>query len=214
MLFSRNKIRSDKENLAERIKMAREDKGLSLEDVAKKIGVGLNHLQDIEAGRFDKLPGGVYKKTFIKKYSSFLGLKNVDQISQSVNDKTDVFTRKSINKTSFLVFPKLFRNILAIMAVLTLFLYIGLYLRNSLSMPEIEIFEPVDNLITEKNLVTVSGKADAKTTIEINDHPVLKNENGDFKEIIELKQGLNVISISAQNKYSQKRVIKKQILVK
>lgn len=214
MMFRRNKISSERESLAERFRAAREGKGLSLEEAAKRINVGINHLVAIESGSYDRLPGGVYQKTFIKKYSSLLGVKMIDAEESTADGKTDVFARKTIRKSSLLVFPKIFRNVLAIVAVLTLFLYIGFYLRNSFSKPEIEIFEPANDLITEKNSVLVSGKADVKTLIEINGKSILKKDDGTFEQVVELKKGLNVISISAKNKYSQKKEIKKQILVK
>ncbi len=214
MVFSRNKIDSEEESLAEKMKDARDRKGLSLEEAATRTNINQYYLELMEAGKYNKLPGGVYQKTYIKKYASFLGLKSSDWLKGKKEEKNDVFARKTIRKSALLVFPKIFRNTLAIVAVLALFLYIGLYLRNSLSRPELEIFEPIDDLITEKNSITVSGKAEEKTLIEINDRPILKKDDGTFSENVELKKGLNVISISAQNKYSQKRVIKKQILVK
>lgn len=221
MNFSRSKIQSNEESTAEKLRLAREGRGLKLEDVSEKIKISLEHLRAIEGENYKSLPGGVYQRTFVKKYASFLGL-DVKKIEESFlkesglkeESSKNIFSRKKIKRSAFLVFPKILRGLLAVLAALAIFLYLGFYLKSSLSKPKIEIFEPADNLITGDKSVRVSGRAEEKTQIEINDKPILKDENGDFKELIELKKGINIISISAQNKYSQKRIIKKQVLVK
>jgi hypothetical protein len=81
-------------------------------------------------------------------------------------------------------------------------------------LPEIEIYQPADNLVTENNYVDVTGRADAKTQISINEKQILKDETGNFKERVDLNKGINTIIISAQNKYSRKKIIEKQVLVK
>lgn len=220
-MFRRNRISSDEEGVADKLKSARLEKKFSLEEVSKKINVNVRHLDAIEKENYDHLPKGVYQKTFIKKYASFLGLdpEKIEaayglEIGVRNNPAQNVFGRKKINKSALLVFPKIFRSALVVFAILAIFLYLGFYLKNSLAKPQIEIFEPADNLITEKNAVYVSGKAEEKTQIEINEQPILKDNDGGFRVLVELKKGINEISISAQNKYSQKRIIKKQVLVK
>ncbi len=219
-MFSRKQISPDEESWANSIKRAREEKGLKLEDVSQRLRISQSHLSAIEDENLNSLPSGVYRRTFIKKYASFLGL-NTQKIMESYErtafkekNGSNLFGRKVIKKSSLLVFPKIIRNIVAIVAIAGVFLYLGFYLKNSLSKPKIEIFEPADNLITEDSFTYVSGRAKEKTMIEINDRPILKLKDGSFRELVELKKGMNTITISAQNKYSQKNIIKKQILVK
>lgn len=221
MNFSRNKIRADEELSSEKLRSAREEKGLKIEVISEKIGISQEYLKIIESGEYSRLPGGVYQRTFIKKYASFLDLdpkKIEDAYFKETGFKQqsaeNVFSRKVIKKRALLVFPKILRAVLATVIAIAIFLYLGVYLRNSLSKPNIEIFEPIDNLITDKKSIFVSGKADSKIQIEINDKLILKNDDGSFRQLIELKKGINTITISAKNKYSQKRIIKKQVLVK
>jgi transcriptional regulator with XRE-family HTH domain len=219
MVFNRSKIAAEEESVAEILKTIRMDKGLSLEDISLKIGVSKHYLEAIENGDLQKLPGGLYGKTFIKKYAAFLKLNEETarallKTKNNTAENKNVFNRKRIKSSAFLVFPKIFRNFLAITAILAIFLYLGLYLKNSLSMPDVQIFEPAENIITNKKTIVVSGQSNVKTQIEINNQVVLKDSEGKFSQTIDLKQGLNKISISAQNKYSKKRIIERQILVK
>jgi len=58
----------------ELLRRAREQKNLSLEDVAKKTRIPQRHLESIESGDFDALPGRTYAIGFAKSYARTVGL--------------------------------------------------------------------------------------------------------------------------------------------
>lgn len=58
----------------ELLRRAREQKNLSLEDVAKKTRIPQRHLASIESGDFDALPGRTYAIGFAKSYARMVGL--------------------------------------------------------------------------------------------------------------------------------------------
>ena len=52
----------------------REARGLSVVDIEKRLRLRRNHIEAIEAGRFDLLPGAAYIPAFLRTYASHLGL--------------------------------------------------------------------------------------------------------------------------------------------
>ncbi|WP_447524918.1 helix-turn-helix domain-containing protein [Parasphingorhabdus sp. NYA22] len=58
----------------ELLRRAREQKSLSLEDIAKKTRIPQRHLESIESGDFDALPGRTYAIGFAKSYARTVGL--------------------------------------------------------------------------------------------------------------------------------------------
>ncbi len=56
----------------ENLKEIREKKGLSLEDIARRTRLPLQHLRNIEAGELEKLPQG-YDRIFFKRYLKEIG---------------------------------------------------------------------------------------------------------------------------------------------
>ena len=58
----------------ERLRVARETRGLSLFDVSNTIKITVNSLEGLEGEDFSVLPGGVYTRSFIKSYCVALGL--------------------------------------------------------------------------------------------------------------------------------------------
>jgi cytoskeleton protein RodZ len=52
----------------------REARGLSIKDVEKQLRIRFQHLEAIEQGRFDLLPGAAYVPAFLRAYASNVGL--------------------------------------------------------------------------------------------------------------------------------------------
>jgi cytoskeletal protein RodZ len=60
--------------VGERLRVAREGKGLSLEDVAAQTRIPQRHLASIETGDWDNLPAPTYTIGFAKSYAAIVGL--------------------------------------------------------------------------------------------------------------------------------------------
>ncbi|MBM7644411.1 cytoskeletal protein RodZ [Scopulibacillus daqui] len=56
------------------LKQARQEKGMTLEDIESKTKIQKRYLQSIEEGEFDQLPGNFYTRAFIKNYAETVGL--------------------------------------------------------------------------------------------------------------------------------------------
>jgi len=61
-------------SVGERLREAREAKGLSLEDIAAETRVPLRHLESLEAGDWERLPAPTYTVGFAKSYAGAVGL--------------------------------------------------------------------------------------------------------------------------------------------
>lgn len=201
----------------EKLRAARLQKNWSLSDIAKHLSIKEEYLIALEENRFDRLPAGLYGKNFIKKYAHLLRLDYQELLanweSQLGNDTEDPFSRKIIKRRQFIVFPKLVRNILIILAVAICFIYLISYFRNIILPPELTIAYPEKNLSLSATNITVSGTTEAEAEVRINGEIVLNNDKGRFEQTINLKKGLNNIIIRAKKKYSQEQVITRQILV-
>ena len=60
-------------NFGESLKRERELRDIPLRDIANATKINLRYLEALEANRFDKLPGGVFNKGFIRAYARFIG---------------------------------------------------------------------------------------------------------------------------------------------
>lgn len=72
--------------IGERLKAAREAKGMSLDDVATTTRVPIRHLQHIESGDWDALPAPTYSVGFARAYANAIGL-NGTEIGSELRDQ-------------------------------------------------------------------------------------------------------------------------------
>ena len=61
-------------SFGERLQRERELRAISLDEIAKSTKIGTRLLQALEAEEFDKLPGGIFNKGFVRAYAKYLGL--------------------------------------------------------------------------------------------------------------------------------------------
>jgi cytoskeletal protein RodZ len=60
--------------VGERLRVAREAKGLSLDDVARQTRIPIRHLEHIERGEWDAMPAATYSVGFARSYANAVGL--------------------------------------------------------------------------------------------------------------------------------------------
>lgn len=205
-----------KTSFGDTLKSIRESRGLSLENIAKKLSIRQEYLVHMENNRADLLPTGIYRRGFFKKYAEFL---EVDQllINSKLNeigtDQEDPFTNKTISKNHLISFPKIIKIIIFSLIILFCILYLLFYTKKITSPPELIITQPTDNLLTSERSISIIGSTDKEAELKINGELFLSDNNGNFSKTVNLKSGLNNIEISSKKKYSKENTIIKQVLV-
>jgi cytoskeleton protein RodZ len=62
------------ESIGEKLRQTREDKSITIEQVARETNIAKNYLEALEAEDFEAFPGEPYLLGFLRNYSEFLGL--------------------------------------------------------------------------------------------------------------------------------------------
>jgi cytoskeletal protein RodZ len=218
-VFKKERILEDNEIIAETLKTRRKEKKIRAKEVSLKLKINLKYIKALEAGVFSKLPEGVYGRNFLKEYAIFLGLdfKKLLELYDRIlllerEDNRRLFSNQIVKTRSFLIMPKIFKSILIALIVLACFAYLGFYIHKIVSPPNLYIYEPTDNLVTENNYVNVLGSVEVETQISINGDSVSLETDGSFAKKIDLKKGINTIIIKAKKKYSKEITIIKQVI--
>lgn len=86
--------------LGDLLRETREQKKLSLEDVEQGTNIRKLYIKSIEDGDYDKLPGEVFLKGFIKTYGKFLGLNSLELIEQYKKEKNASASEKEVEPTN------------------------------------------------------------------------------------------------------------------
>lgn len=134
------KFEPELQTVGERLRAAREEKGLSLEDVAAQTRIPQRHLASIETADWDSLPAPTYTIGFAKSYAGAVGLDRTDignQLREEMggqrfaSNAADVFEPADPRKTM----PKglVIGAIVAVIALVILFSWLN---KRSLEQPE------------------------------------------------------------------------------
>lgn len=60
------------ETIGERLRLAREERGVPLREVADQTRISIHYLEAIEANEFSRLPGGIFNRSFLKAYARYV----------------------------------------------------------------------------------------------------------------------------------------------
>lgn len=95
------------------LRKEREKQRMTVEDVENGTSIRASYIEAIESGQYDKMPGRVYAKGFIKNYANFLKLNGDEIVKQFVSEVSPVVEPVEIEvdkeggkKTSFSVSGK------------------------------------------------------------------------------------------------------------
>lgn len=205
------------ESFGNKLRQIRLSKDLKLEQLSQTLGIRREYLAALEDEQFENIPSGLYGKSFLKKYAQKLGIPK-KEISAQINlmnskEEDDPFSQKIAKKRDFIIFPKFLKNSLIVLAVFACLAYLIFYFNQSLRPPQLNIIHPAGNLLITDNQINIQGWTEPETEIKINEVLVLSDDGGYFSQVINLKKGLNTITISAKKKYSRENIELRQILV-
>jgi cytoskeleton protein RodZ len=70
------------ERFCDELRWERERRKVSIEKICEETKVSSRHLHALEAGEYDSLPGGVFRKGIVRSYLAALGLEEVPWIER------------------------------------------------------------------------------------------------------------------------------------
>ena len=62
------------QTLGEKLRQARQERGISISEVAEQTRISTIYLESIESDNYKPLPGGIFNKGFVKSYAKFIGI--------------------------------------------------------------------------------------------------------------------------------------------
>jgi cytoskeletal protein RodZ len=80
--------------VASELKAEREKRNIPLAHIADETRISLRHLESLEEGRYNDMPGGIYNRAFLKAYCEILNL-NVPEMMQHYENELSLVPEKS-----------------------------------------------------------------------------------------------------------------------
>ncbi|MBT4121525.1 hypothetical protein HOE31_01060 [bacterium] len=207
--FIQKKLPTNK-TLPEILKDQRSRADLSLDEISFKTNISIKYIDALEKGKYDKLPGEIYNRQFIKKLANIYSLSEKSLLKIYQDEKESQLTFKELaretpKKENILnnISPKIIKRSLVILLILACFTYLGWEVFNIFSPPNLEIASPLPQTITTDPYVEIIGITEPEAILTINNQKVIIEPDGKFDQTVDLTFGLNNFVISAKKKHSK-----------
>ena len=208
-------VREGRSTVGERLRDAREVRGVDLHRVERDTKIRLKYLAALEDGEFSDLPGDVYTRGFLRNYATYLGL-DADEIEEEWRDEGGAIAPvkpvmtgpKPLTMRRKVVFQGS-HVVIAVVAVMVLVVagYFGYQLTRYLSYPTVGVAAAGPSPVTLKAGTTqyvLKGTATPNTTVLISENghdpiSVLADEGGHWTWQAVVVPGRNQFDITAKN---------------
>ena len=207
-------------NFGRLIKNRRYDKDWSISFCARRLKVKPEHLRAIEHNHRDQLPANINPIKIVADYLQMLGF-SAKEATPIINhwrngdqqQENDVFSRHLIRKRDLWSYPHIVRNILIVLAIAVVAIYIIFSVKNIVAPPKLMVTSPASDLVTKEKQISIVGYTEPEVQLEINGETLLSDRSGNFNQLINLRSGINNLSVTAVKKYGGQTTVVRQIMV-
>lgn len=178
---------------------ARENIGISIENVSKKLKIQEKYIKALEENDNSIFDSHVIPRGFLIKYCNLLGLDSEKIVAYWRRDfvliKKPVSRRK--HNFSFILTPKILIFSFFGLILFTIFLFFTFQYIKFKSPPKLEIVSLNSNQVLFSDSVLVEGFVDKNSSVFINEKEVKVDSEGKFAQKIFLQNGDNAINIKS-----------------
>lgn len=107
------------------------------------------------------------------------------------------------------------KKIALIIFIIFLVLVLGYFYREIcflIKPPKLEIIQPPTDISTNQNIIEIIGKTELTASLTINGYNIYIDKDGNFKQEINLIEGLNTIEIQSKNRFNKVNTIIRRII--
>lgn len=203
--------------VGEILKTAREKKGLTVQDVEKKIRVRSKFLSAIEKNDWSQFTSNVYISGIIKNYASFLGIDSNRALAffrrEYEKREEDANFKEKLSR-KLLISERRRSTVIGLSIVAVLFFsYFGYQMYRYLMPPSLKISEPIETVFRRVDKVTIVGKTEKEAVITIFGTRVFQDDSGNFHYDFPLKQGRNKLVIKIQGANGKNTIVEKEYVL-
>lgn len=195
-----------------RLKSLREQKGITIEDMSERLKMSKTHILALEECRPHDLPfASIYKKKLVKQYCRIVDADYAALVHQFVEEELEthilpkeekLYSKKRVY-SHWNHLPFFFRLGAVLSVALVFFGYLGLQIKKIIEPPTLNLFSPVNGMITADANLQIKGQTDKEVKVMINGKEIKNSEQGVFDETLALSPGVNTLVISAEKKHGK-----------
>lgn len=207
-------------SLGAQLRARREERGVTIADIASATHIQKKYLHALEQGNARKLPKSkTFRLGYVREYAQIVGLTPAECVEQFQNeggleDITFVHPQRAIKLSPFASIMSAVRIMLLGGGVLLFGVYLAVQVVRIVRPPHLVVYSPTEGDVLSQLSAIIQGETEQEATLSINGQEAMVNEQGKFETKIDLTQGVNTITISATNKHGKSTVDTRHIVVR
>jgi len=199
------------------LRESREAQGISIEKMAARTHIKVEHLINIETENFEKMPPKIFIKGIVAKYCEVCNLAKdemLDRFDRYLIEDTKVNTRhdKLFKERKKMHSKWNFSRLFLILFLGLVGFFIVIQASSLLLPPKIEIYYPSSDLSSDAPSVEISGRVLRTKEFMINNQVVNVDKEGNFNYVLALESGVNNILIVAKNNWGKTSEILRKVI--
>lgn len=197
--------------LGNRLREARLNRGITIKKASADLNIASKYLEALEKQEPRLTPGGEYFDKWLTVYGDYLTLSRAE-ISELKNHSKHLSSSQNKSKQNSFSLAEWSSRAIIIVAISGLIFFL-LYRVNAIfSPPPLRIISPIDGTVTDSRQLLVTGMTAQESELIINNKAVFVDQEGKFSTYVDLQSGLNLITITAQKRYSRPQEAKVRVL--
>ncbi len=212
--------RLDDRTIGDALRTAREARGETPADVERATRVDKKFIVAFEANDFKALPEPVYAKKFAKALAAHYGLDPVAAVENLQREMAVVAGLRHTNRPAnfiegrgLLVAPALLKTGLIAAAFLAIIGYFTFSVHRILRPPSVTLYSPHDAQVFPTSRVVLEGVTEPEVDLQINGESVPIEQDGAFKDVLNLPPGVSNLHLTARKKHSRTNDIFLKVVV-
>jgi len=207
-------------SIGETLRVAREERGESVEDVERLTHVGKKFVHALEGNDLKKLPEPVYAKKFVKALAKHYGIDPeaasdalLKEMAVSVEAPAAGRPVNFVEGRSLVAAPILFKSAALGAIFLAIIGYFAYSVNAILKPPKVTLYSPHDDQVFANNRVVIEGLTEPEVDLAVNGEPVLIEADGSFKDVLNLPPGVSHLRVIAKKRHSREQEILLKVVV-
>jgi len=207
-------------SIGEALRLAREERGETIEDVERLTHVGKKYVTALESNDLKSLPEPVYAKKFVKALAKHYGIDPesaaenlLREMAVSVDPAATSRPVNFVEGRSLVASPILFKSVALGVAFLAIIGYFAYSVSAILKPPSVTLYSPHDDQVFSTSRVFIEGLTEPEVDLSVNGEPVLIEADGSFKDALNLPPGVSHLRIIAKKRHSREREILLKVVV-
>ncbi|EKD47482.1 MAG: DNA-binding protein [uncultured bacterium] len=213
------KLDSEPQSLAKKLRALRRGKAVTLDMMERHTHIQRKYLEALEQGRFECLPEPLYARNFIRAYARALEA-DESYFLELYEEECGVCDligpmcspRQKVDRKRFIIWNQMVRYSALACLLLLIFGYIGWQVFSIIQPPSIVLLSPATDVLIHEARLSVYGIVEGEASVFINGEPIVVNEDFTFDASVDLREGMNILVIEAERRYSRRAVIERSVV--